>query len=222
MGANYHKSYVPWGDTRKFNPTQWYDMDLDSTHYDGSSDPSCHVDFTAVPCPRGEPCEGCGRLPRHTAEIIIAIDGACRGNGTPTARSSIGVFFARDSQHNISQLMDDATPTNQKAELAACLAALRKATSVRNYQGWESPLSMVVIKADSEYVVKGMTEWVLKWRDNGYKNARGSRVVNAKLFQDIDEQIGWMNEEGIQVLFWHVPRARNEEADALANAAFQD
>lgn len=109
-------------------------------------------------------------------------------------------------------------PTSQKAELSACLLSLEKAHELKIVNG--EVLHEVVIKADSQYVVKGMTEWILKWRWNGYKNARGAPVTNAALFQKLDEKVEAMGGDGIGVMFWHVPRARNEEADELANAAF--
>ena len=102
----------------------------------------------------------------------MAIDGACRGSGTSDARSTIGVYFAAYSRWNISVPSDDSTPTNQRAELVACLAALQEAYTIKRVPGWseeEFHFYQLIIKADSEYVVKGMTERVFKWRKNGYK-----------------------------------------------------
>jgi ribonuclease HI len=77
----------------------------------------------------------------------------------------------------------------------------------------------VVIKADSEYLVKSMTDWVEKWRDNGYENCRGLPVTNADMFRHIDAAIFELNRLGVEVQFWHVRREENREADCLANAA---
>jgi ribonuclease HI len=46
-------------------------------------------------------------------------------------------------------------------------------------------LDTVAIKADSEYLIKGMTEWVVKWRMNGWKTAKGRDVVNRGLFEEL-------------------------------------
>ena len=70
-------------------------------------------------------------------------------------------------------------------------------------------------------MVKGMTEWVFKWRTNGYRNAKGTPVINADLFRRVDQKVMGLNDLGVEVLFWHVPRSRNKEADALANAGFR-
>lgn len=231
MGVDFHtgdKHAVPMVPTqhgqpsdRKFIPAQLYgeEFDLDSNRYDGAGILHGDENFTLVPCPYDDPCKHCGRKPQHLGSIIVAIDGACRGNGTPNAQSSIGVFFAACSQHNISARLDDPAPTSQKAELMACWAALRKAEEIKEtLKG--ARLGEVVVKADSEYLVKGMTEWIFKWKMNGYKTAKGVSVTNAALFQAIDAKVTEMNGDGIEVLFWHVPRARNEEADELANAAF--
>lgn len=206
---------------RKFLPAEIYSKDyadFDSTQYDGYTYTGSE-DFTSVPCHLRPPCKDCGRLERHKGCIIVAIDGACRGNGTVNARSSIGVYFAKFSQHNVSRLLDnDPTPTNQRAELAACISALRKVSKIKD--SMEETLAEVVIKADSEYVVKAMTVWILKWRTNDYRTTKGQTVLNVELFKEIDQKVFKLNDMGIKVLFWHVLRARNKEADELANDAF--
>ncbi|KAG8670712.1 hypothetical protein FPOAC1_003947 [Fusarium poae] len=82
------------------------------------------------------------------------------------------------------------------------------------------PLHTIVIKADSDYLVKGMTEWVFKWETNGYKTAKRKLVENAKLFQELRALVGDLNTSNAEVLFWRVPREMNKEADELANQAF--
>ena len=85
--------------------------------------------------------------------------------------------------------------------------------------GDNSLLGLVIIKADSEYIVKGMTEWIFRWSKNGFRTSKGTEVVNASLFKEVDKHVRQLNDHGVHVLFWHVPRARNREADALANAS---
>ena len=80
-------------------------------------------------------------------------------------------------------------------------------------------LDTVIIKADSEYLVKGMTEWVVKWRMNGWKTAKGGEVVNRGLFEDLLAKVEELEDAGVTVLFWHVRREFNGEADRLANLA---
>ena len=57
---------------------------------------------------------------------LIFIDGASRENGTPHARSAVGIFFGKGSRFKISRSssLEDPSHTNQKAELEACKLAL--------------------------------------------------------------------------------------------------
>lgn len=83
------------------------------------------------------------------------------------------------------------------------------------------PLHQVVIKSDSEYLVKGMTERVFKWEKNGYRTPKGTAVTNSTPFKKLGMLISMLNELGVEVLFWQVPRRYNEQADELANVALQ-
>lgn len=80
-------------------------------------------------------------------------------------------------------------------------------------------LIRVVVKADSEYLVKAMTVGIRKWRDNGYVNCQGLPVTNTDLFQQIDASINELNQMDVEVQFWHIRTEDNREADCLANAA---
>jgi len=50
-------------------------------------------------------------------------------------------------------------------------------------------LRMVDVKTDSTYLAKGMTQWVRKWERNGYRTAKGTPVVNAHIFQLLEQVI---------------------------------
>ncbi|KAK5114036.1 hypothetical protein LTR85_010342 [Meristemomyces frigidus] len=169
----------------------------------------------------------------HIDAIVIAVDGACRNNGRYGAESGYGVFVHRDSNLNESEMLGSAIHTSQRAELWAGLAALgfaksirvgnpigRKRTSVA--PGPERRLRRVVIKADSEYLVKGMTAWVYKWNENGFVNVRGTEVVNADLFRTLDRVVDVLNDLDVHVQFWHVPMQQNGAADSLAKSSLND
>ena len=180
-------------------------------------------------CHHSDICAHCGRYDTlHLGTIIIGTDGACRGNGTPRARASIGVVVGTQSRYNLSELIDEGPYTNQRAELYAAFRALDQAATISTSdslvddEGEPAPLNAVIIKSDSEYLVKGMTEWVRKWEDNGYLTAKGKPVGNADLFQQLVGMVQFLAAEGVEVLFWHVPRKFNEEADELANRALDD
>ena len=80
-------------------------------------------------------------------------------------------------------------------------------------------LHHVIIKTDAEYVTKGLNDFVWKWEDKGYTNAKGQPVVNLALFQAIQRDIEWVKARDVQVDFWLVPREDVEAANCLANAA---
>lgn len=131
----------------------------------------------------------------------------------------MGVFVAPDSPYNVSHILID-NKTNQTAEIQAGIMGLMVAQSLQSvFQVSVGGLSQVVIKADSEYFVKGMTEWIPKWERNGYKTAKGQPVVNQELFRSAMSWVKKLEGSGTTVQFWHVYREMNKDADWLANLA---
>lgn len=204
--------------TRRFEPSLRYG---DSIDLNLIQIPSDNGDWTYVACD-DDPCGDCGHIEAHLDSIFIAVDSACRGNGQANAKAAIGVFFGETSKYNRSVLLSEPDVTNQIAELRAGVLALELAKIILQTKalGDERPLDTVVIKADSEYLVKGMTEWVLKWETNGYKSANRKPVKNSKVFQELHALTKELNTSNVEVLFWQVPREMNKEADKLANKAF--
>ncbi|KAG4432168.1 hypothetical protein IFR05_012360 [Cadophora sp. M221] len=110
--------------------------------------------------------------------------------------------------------------TNQAAELYAELEALRMVDGLRMVMEERMEgLEQVVIKSDSVYLVKGMTESVIRCERNGWKTVKGQQVVNEELFKDLLDQYKALVDSGVEVLFWHVRREFNAEADRLVNDA---
>ena len=101
--------------------------------------------------------------------------------------------------------------TNNQMELKAAveaLAALKKSCDVELY-------------TDSEYVRKGITEWISKWKLNNWKTASRKPVKNQSLWQQLDDlssqhNISWFWVKG------HAGDPENERADALANQAIDE
>ncbi|KAK6515519.1 hypothetical protein TWF506_007852 [Arthrobotrys conoides] len=83
-----------------------------------------------------------------------------------------------------------------------------------------------VIAMDSQYVVKGMTDWLPKWKANGFKNAKGNEPANLSLFLTLEQDICRVEKKwvgGVVICFWWIPREYNKIADGLAqNAAKLD
>lgn len=176
-------------------------------------------DYIMAPCHVSS-----GAVAPHRDSVLIAVDGACRGNGQLDAMAAYAVFFAPSSRFNRSAILptENATSTSQRAELSGGIAALEEAKQLTRPglfmpRGQVPDMKQVVIKTDSEYLCFGATEWIAKWKKNGWKNARGRPVANRGLFQKLDGAVRALEEMNILVQFWHVPRKQNCEADALVN-----
>lgn len=96
----------------------------------------------------GDPCPACRRFPSHTNRIVIAVDGACRGNGPANAIAAVGFYVGEDSLYNMSLVLDEPSPTNQIAELRAGYYGLVNALDIQEARVQGTKLTQVDIKAD--------------------------------------------------------------------------
>ncbi len=136
----------------------------------------------------------------HTIEIFT--DGACKGNPGP---GGWGVLL-RLGEHQKTLYGGELLTTNNRMELTAAiegLAALKRPAKV-------------VLTTDSEYVMKGIREWMPNWKKRGWKTAAKQPVKNADLWQKLDvlanqHEIEWRWVRG------HSGHVENELADELAN-----
>lgn len=134
--------------------------------------------------------------------VIIYTDGACKGNPGPGGWGA----WLRSGAHEKELWGGEAVTTNNRMELTAVIQAL----------GVLKKRCQVVIYTDSEYVRKGMTEWIAGWQRRGWKTADNKPVKNAELWQALQEavskhQVEWRWVKG------HSGDPGNERADALAN-----
>ncbi|KAI3331689.1 ribonuclease H-like protein [Xylariaceae sp. AK1471] len=191
--------------------------------------------FMHVRCPWASPTPcPCGRHSLHLDSLVVAVDGACPGNGTYRAtKSACGVFFSPDGSKNLAFRVPD-TPgyghTSQRAELSAAIAAIRAAeTFIHNGGQWlcdgcSTPCAVVhlVIKSDSAYLVNGMTTHVEKWRENGWRTTKKTEVKNQDLWTQLDDLVlAHYAATGVAIDFWLVPRDQNKDADNLANLGLE-
>ncbi len=136
--------------------------------------------------------------------VIIHTDGACKGNPGP---GGWGVLL-QAGDHTREMFGGEAHTTNNRMELMAVIQAL----SALKYP------CRVEIHLDSEYVRKGITEWVSGWKAKGWRTASKQPVKNADLWQQLDQLVQSSGHD----LSWHwvkghAGHAGNEKADALAN-----
>ena len=137
-------------------------------------------------------------------DVIIYTDGACKGNPGPGGWGAL----LRAGEAEKELWGGERETTNNRMELTAvieALAALKRPCRVRLY-------------LDSEYVCKGITEWLPNWKRRGWKTADRQPVKNADLWQRLDELVHGCGHD----IHWHWVRGHsgdpgNERADALAN-----
>jgi ribonuclease HI len=134
--------------------------------------------------------------------VEIFTDGACRGNPGP---GGWGVVF-RYGETEKEICGGEAATTNNRMELTAVIRAL---------EALKQP-SRVRLYTDSQYVQKGIQEWIHSWKRNGWKTADKKPVKNKELWVELDElrkphDIEWHWVKG------HAGHPENERADALAN-----
>ncbi|TNF35099.1 MAG: ribonuclease HI [Gammaproteobacteria bacterium] len=137
-------------------------------------------------------------------EIEIFTDGACRGNPGPGGWGALLRYGDSEKRLNGGA----AETTNNRMELTAAIEALN---------ALREPCK-VSLTTDSEYVRKGMTEWLAGWKQRGWKTAAKQPVKNADLWQALEaacarHQVQWHWVKG------HSGHPENELADQLANEA---
>ena len=137
-------------------------------------------------------------------QIEIYTDGACKGNPGP---GGWGVLL-RSGTTQKELYGGERSTTNNRMELMAVIQAL---------EALKRPCA-VTLYLDSQYVLKGITEWLPGWKAKGWKTASKQPVKNQELWQRLDELVA----KSGHVVDWrwvrgHNGDAGNERADALAN-----
>jgi ribonuclease HI len=135
-------------------------------------------------------------------DVIIYSDGACKGNPGPGGWGAVLV----SGTHEKELFGGEPNTTNNRMELTGVIEALR---------ALKRPCRIAVY-TDSQYVQKGIKEWLSGWKARGWKTADKKPVKNADLWQTLDtltqpHEIEWHWVRG------HNGHPGNERADALAN-----
>ncbi|PSN61738.1 ribonuclease H-like protein [Corynespora cassiicola Philippines] len=151
--------------------------------------------------------------------MVVYIDGACRSNGTPSAKSSYGIYFGEGSPYNSAGLIESSIPqTSTRAEIEALKHAL---DIIEDITDKDLRLQHIKIATDSSYLVDAMSTHIYKWIENGGQGSRG-KIRHFDRLKEIHRKLDYMeygDEGGREVEFWLIPREMNREADGLANAA---
>jgi len=134
--------------------------------------------------------------------VEIYTDGACSGNPGPGGWGALMLYKGNEKEI----YGGEPETTNNRMEMLAAINALKALTR-------KSP---VRIHTDSKYLKDGITQWIKKWRTNGWRTAARKPVKNADLWQElesmlIEHDVEWAWVKG------HSGHPENERADALAN-----
>lgn len=140
-------------------------------------------------------------------EVEIYTDGACRGNPGPGGWAALLIAGAQRKEITGAERLT----TNNRMELMAAiegLSALKRRCAVHLY-------------TDSLYVMKGVTEWLPRWKASGWRTAAREPVKNQDLWERLDtaaaaQQVKWHWVRG------HAGHDSNEYVDQLANRAIDD
>jgi ribonuclease HI len=141
--------------------------------------------------------------PETQGKIVhIYTDGACKGNPGPGGWGALLAWNGTERE----LFGGEAQTTNNRMELTAVIEALAAL----------SRPCRVLLHTDSQYVQKGITEWIRGWKARGWRTAAKEPVKNVDLWKKLDEvvrthDIDWIWVKG------HAGHAGNERADALAN-----
>jgi len=142
------------------------------------------------------------------ADVVrIYADGACKGNPGPGGWGAIVRVAGTDKE----LYGGERATTNNRMELMAVIRAL---------ESLEGP-SAVEVYTDSQYVQKGISEWLPSWKRRGWRTADKKPVKNVDLWQRLERaaaahRVGWHWIKG------HAGHPENERADALANRGAEE
>jgi len=140
-------------------------------------------------------------MTKSDGSVEIFTDGACSGNPGPGGWGAI--MRIGDTEKELKG--GDAETTNNRMELMAAIKAL---------EALKRPCS-VTLHTDSTYVKNGITDWIARWKRNGWRTAAKKPVKNAELWKRLEEALGphkvtWKWVKG------HAGHPENERADQLA------
>lgn len=139
--------------------------------------------------------------------VEIWSDGACSGNPGPGGWGALLVFDG----HEKEMKGGEPATTNNRMELMAAIRALEALTRP----------CRVKLHTDSRYLKDGITQWIRRWKQNGWRTADKKPVKNVDLWQRLDaalarHDVHWVWVKG------HAGHDGNERADALARAGLKE
>ena len=141
-------------------------------------------------------------MKRYAGTCHIYTDGACKGNPGPGGWGAVLEYDGKEREI----FGGERATTNNRMELTAVIEALAALNRP----------CRIVLHTDSQYVQKGITEWIRGWKARGWRTAAKEPVKNADLWKKLDQAIGEHEIEWVWVR-GHSGHEGNERADRLAN-----
>ena len=149
----------------------------------------------------------------ETPDVILYTDGACSGNPGPGGWAAILKHPGSDAVRKLSG--GEPRTTNNRMEMTAVIEGLK---SLKAGKRWR-----VHLVSDSEYVIKGLTEWLAGWIANNWrrgKKAGSPPVKNVDLWKTL-HALSERHQMTYEHVRGHTGHPENEECDRLAVAAIQ-
>ncbi len=145
-------------------------------------------------------------MPPSKPPVELYTDGACSGNPGPGGWA----YILKDLETGDVWEESGGEPatTNNRMELISVIEGL---------SGLESP-RRVDLYSDSQYVCKGLSEWLDQWKAKGWRRGRNEKVKNKDLWQKLDELRG-VHDLQCHWIRGHSEHPENERCDELAVAA---
>lgn len=137
------------------------------------------------------------------SEVIIYADGCSLGNPGPGGYAAL----IKTKGEELITSGGEPETTNNRMELMAVIKAL---SSLKKR-------SKIIVYADSEYVIKGATEWLPIWKKKGFKTSEGKPVKNQDLWSELDKWLVYHDVEFVKVTA-HSGHPENERVDRIAKA----
>lgn len=145
-------------------------------------------------------------MARNDRTVTIYTDGACSGNPGPGGWGAVLIY----NEHRKELSGGEVETTNNRMELLAAIEALNALKGD----------CVVDLHTDSTYVRNGITDWIKKWKSNGWRTANRKPVKNMDLWTSLEQarerhEISWHWVKG------HAGHPENERADELAREGMQ-
>jgi len=144
--------------------------------------------------------------PLYRKVVAAACDGACRGNPGPGGWGCL-LHYSDGTVEELGGF--EAHTTNNRMELSACLALLKRLKELPKDPGF-------AIRTDSKYLIDGYSRWLPGWKRKGWRTASGGAVLNRDLWEELDA--ARLPDVALEHVKGHSGDPDNERCDQIAVA----